>query len=283
MDLRPSPIAGQWYSGHAPSLTRSVDGYLDAAKAGVRAPAGKIVGVIAPHAGHKYSGPVAAYAFEAVRGLEVETVTILCPSHFHDDGLLITSGHEAYTTPLGTVAVDREAAAGLRAELAVTLSLPGDLALAAIRHDREHAIEIELPFLQRVLPDGFQLIPVMLRDQSPRTARALGLALAKVLRGRRALIVGSSDLSHYYPQLIAEELDAEMLKQIDAFDPDGVLAAEAEGRGLACGHGAIAATLWAARELGANHAHVLKHATSGDVSGDYAQVVGYGAAVIWKE
>src|SRR3989304_7298627 len=120
MDPSPSPIAGQWYSGHAPSLPRSVDGYLDAAKAGVRAPAGKIVGVIAPHAGHKYSGPVAAYAFEAVRGLEVETVTILCPSHFHDEGLLITSGHEAYTTPLGARAGDREAAAGLRAGLALT-------------------------------------------------------------------------------------------------------------------------------------------------------------------
>jgi AmmeMemoRadiSam system protein B len=182
------------------------------------------------------------------------------------------------------VAVDREAAARLRAELAAALSLPGDVALAAIRHDREHAIEIELPFLQRVLAADFKLIPVMLRDQSPRTARALGLALAKVLReaGHRALIVGSSDLSHYYPQPIAKKLDAEMLKQIDAFDPEGVLAAEAEGKGFACGHGAIAATLWAARELGANHAQVLKHATSGDTSGDYSQVVGYGAAVIWR-
>jgi hypothetical protein len=182
------------------------------------------------------------------------------------------------------VEVDQEAVAALRAELAAALGLSGDLALVAIRRDREHAIEIELPFLQRVLGEGFTLIPVMLRDQSPRVARALGLALGKVLRaaGHRALIVGSSDLSHFYPQPGAERLDAEMLKQIDAFDPDGVLAAEAEGRGFACGHGAIAATLWAARELGATRARVLKHATSGDVSGDYAQVVGYGAAVIWK-
>jgi MEMO1 family protein len=283
MDLRPSPIAGQWYSGHAPSLARSVDAYLEAAKAEVHTPAGEIVGVIAPHAGHKYSGPVAAYAFEAVRGLKVDTVTIMCPSHFHDDGLLITSSHEAYATPLGTVPVDQEALELLRADLAAALSVPGDFALAAIRHDHEHAIEIELPFLQRVLAEGFNLIPVMLRDQSPRVARALGLALAKVLRGRRALLVGSSDLSHYYPQPIAQQLDAEMLKQIGAFDPDGVLVTEAEGRGFACGHGAIAAALWAARELGANHAQVLKHATSGDTSGDYAQVVGYGAAVIWKE
>ena len=283
MDLRPSPIAGQWYAGHAPVLAQSVDSYLEAATAA--APPGEIVGVIAPHAGHKYSGAVAAYAFQAVRAAPVKTVAILCPSHFHDDGPLLTSAHAAYATPLGAVEVDREAVARLRAELAAALRLPGDLALAAVRHDHEHAIEIELPFLQRVLPEGFTLIPVMLRDQSPRVARALGLALANVLRaaGRRALVVGSSDLSHFYPQALADRLDAEMLKQIDAFDPEGVLAAEAEGRGFACGHGAIAATLWATHELGATHARVLKHATSGDVSGDYSQVVGYGAAVIWKE
>jgi AmmeMemoRadiSam system protein B len=283
MDLRPSPIAGQWYSGQAASLTRIVDGYLEAAKADLRAPPGEIVGMIAPHAGHRYSGPVAAYAFEAVRGLSVDTVVIMCPSHFHDDGLLVTSQHEAYTTPLGTVPVDQEAIHRLRADLAAALNVSGDLALAAIRHDREHAVEIELPFLQRVLAEGWKLIPLMLREQSPGVARALGMALANLLRGRRALVVGSSDLSHYYPHEIAKKLDAVMLKQIDAFDPDGVLAAEAEGRGFACGHGAIAAALWAARELGANRARVLKHATSGDVSGDYAQVVGYGAAVIWKE
>ncbi len=280
MDLRPSPIAGQWYSGHGPSLARQVDDFLNAAK--VEAPTGEIVGVITPHAGHKYSGAVAGYAFQAVRHLPVTTVAILCPSHFHADGPLLTSGHEAYATPLGAVEVDQEAVAALRAGLAAALGLSGDLALVAIRHDREHAIEIELPFLQRVLTEGFSLIPVMLRDQSPRAARALGQALAKTLQGHRALIVGSSDLSHFYPQPVAERLDAEMLKQVDAFDPDGVLAAEAEGRGFACGHGAIAATLWAARELGATRARVLKHATSGDVSGDYAQVVGYGAAVIWK-
>jgi hypothetical protein len=280
MDLRPSPIAGQWYAAHAPSLKNLVDGYVDAAS--VEIPNGKIVGVIAPHAGHKYSGPVAGYAFRAVRNLPVETVVIACPSHFHDDGPLVTSAHEAYATPLGAAEVDQAALAALRAELADALGVPGEALLPAIRHDREHAIEIELPFLQRVLPEGFKLIPIMLRDQSSRLARALGAALARILRERRALLVGSSDLSHFYPQQLAARLDAEMLKQIDAFDPDGVLAAEAEGRGFACGHGAIAATLWAARELGADHARVLKHATSGDVSGDYSQVVGYGAAVIWK-
>jgi AmmeMemoRadiSam system protein B len=134
-----------------------------------------------------------------------------------------------------------------------------------------------------VQPEGsFKLIPVMMRDQSRAVSQALGHALAAVLRGRAALLVASSDLSHFYPQRLAEALDSYLLERVDAYDPEGVLAAEEEGRGFACGKGAIAAVLWAARELGAEHVRVLKHATSGDVSGDYTQVVGYGAAVIWK-
>jgi AmmeMemoRadiSam system protein B len=258
-----------------------VDAYLTAAD--VEAPSGEIVGLIVPHAGHLYSGPVAAHAFRAARGMQVETVAILCPSHFHDDGPLLTSGHDAYETPLGRVSVDREVIDRLSADLARSTAAEGQTLPVPIRRDREHAIEIELPFLQRVLLPGFGLVPLMLRDQSAPAMHTLGQALAGALVGRRALVVGSSDLSHYFPQAVAVQLDAEMLRQIDAFDPEGVLAAEAQGRGQACGYGAIAATLWAARALGANHARVLKHATSGEVSGDYAGVVGYGAAVIWKD
>jgi len=161
-----------------------------------------------------------------------------------------------------------------------------DQMLVEIRNDREHAIEIELPFLQRTLTGNFKLIPLMLRDQSERVTRALASALTKILSGQRALIVASSDLSHFFPQAIAQKLDREILQYIDSCDPSGLLTAEAQaeakGYGLACGYGAIAATLWAARELGATHAKVLHHATSGDVTGDYSQVVGYGAGVIWK-
>ncbi|MGH2522225.1 MAG: AmmeMemoRadiSam system protein B [Anaerolineales bacterium] len=299
MDLRPSPIAGRWYPSQAPALAAAVDQYLSAAQ--VDLPAGEVVGLLAPHAGHVYSGPVAAYAFRAVRNLPVDVVAILCPSHFHDDAPLLTSGHAAYATPLGEIEIDREAIDRLREEIIhnlqeqATAALPGSAAeitlaqiqkeglLVEIRRDREHAIEIELPFLQRTLAPGFTLIPIMLREQSGPIAHALGLALAKVLHGRRALVIASSDLSHYYPAPIAKRLDAEMLRHVDAFDPAGVLAAQAAEQGLACGYGAIAATLWATRELGATQARVLKHATSGDVSGDDDQVVGYGAAVIWKE
>jgi AmmeMemoRadiSam system protein B len=111
---------------------------------------------------------------------------------------------------------------------------------------------------------------------------ALGTSLARVLANKDALLVASSDLSHFYNQEQAVQLDMEMLHQIEAFDPQGILRAEEEGKGFACGRIAVAAVLWAAREMGANTVQILKHATSGDVTGDYSGVVGYGAAVITR-
>lgn len=271
-DVRPSPIAGQWYPGDPKRLTATVDDYLAAAP--MTDISGELLGVVAPHAGHPYSGLVAAHAFKAAQRLAADTVVITCPSHFHDTGPLLTTGHEAYATPLGEVPVDHEALT----QLSKACVIP----IVPIRRDREHAIEIELPFLQRLFTD-FKLIPIMIRDQTLAVVSVLAQALTDTLRGRRVLYVASSDLSHFYPQAVAQKLDAYLLSKIDAFDPAGVLQAEEEGKGFACGKGAIATTLMVARELGATRARVIKHATSGDVTGDYNQVVGYGAAVIWKQ
>jgi AmmeMemoRadiSam system protein B len=281
-DIRPSPIAGRWYPRDADALRQAVDEYLDAVPPSAAPAAEAVVGLLAPHAGLMYSGPVAAHAFRAVRGASVDVVALVCPSHFHADGPALTSGHQAYVTPLGVVQVDRAGLSQVRAGLGTRLGRSPERALVEIRHDHEHAIEIELPFLQRALAGDFALLPIMLRDQSDEMALALGEALVQALAGRRALLVASSDLSHYFPQPRAEQLDAEMLRQVAALDPQGVLATQAAGRGQACGPGAIAAVLWAARALGAAQARVLRHATSGDVSGDFEQVVGYGAAVVWK-
>src|SRR6185436_5055628 len=140
----------------------------------------------------------------------------------------------------------------------------------------------ELPFLQRALSGGFKLLPIMIHQQEVDVARKLGLALAKVLEGKNALMVASTDLSHFYDQTTAERLDREMLRRFESFDPESIFEAEQTGKAFACGHAAVAAVLWAARELGANQVQVLHHATSGDVTGDYSSVVGYGAAVILK-
>jgi AmmeMemoRadiSam system protein B len=276
LDLRPSPIAGQWYPADPEHLAMSVDRYIQAAR--LPPIEGEVVAVMSPHAGHRYSGAVAGYAFAALRGLKPQVVAVVSPMHYFVTPPLLTTGHEAYQTPLGVIPVDWEAVEALNA----ALQDQAGLRLSSIKNDPEHSLEIELPFLQRVLRDEFRLLPVMVRDPSPRVAQALGQALAKVLQGRSALLVASTDLSHYYPQSVAEALDGEMLRRVEAFDPQGVLDAEEEGKGYACGRGALAAVLWAAKALGADRVKILHYATSGDVTGDYSQVVGYGAAVVLR-
>ena len=273
-DLRPSPIAGRWYPGDPARLSASVDRSLDA----VELPAieGEIVGLIAPHAGHVYSGSVAAHAFAAVRGQRPDLVAVISPLHYPYPYPLLTSGHQAYYTPLGAIPVDRKAVDALDERLQAALGF----GLTPIWQDEEHSLEIELPFLQRALAGDFSLLPVMVREQDARVAKVLGQALAQTLKEKNSLLVASSDLSHFYTQDQARVLDEELLRRVAAFDPEGVLRAEEEGRGFACGRGAIAAVLWAAQALGADSVQVVNYATSGDVTGDFTRVVGYGAAVI---
>lgn len=275
-DVRPSPIVGRWYPRDPGRLARSVDAYLDSA----RLPEldGTVVAVMAPHAGHAYSGPVAGHAFAAVRGSAPGLVAVVGPMHDYHPEMLLGSGHQAYGTPLGTVPVDQAALRRLDARLEAEIGRP----LTLVRDDTEHSVEIELPFLQRALRSAFQVLPVMVRGSRPEVVRGLGRALAAVLRDRAGLLVASTDLSHYCTQEAADRLDAELLRRVEALDPDGVLRAEDEGAGFACGAGALAAVLWAARDLAADGVRILCHATSGDVTGEHEEVVGYGAAVMYR-
>jgi hypothetical protein len=276
LDARPSPLAGRWYPAESRLLSDSVDGYIAAAQ--LPPIDERIIAVVAPHAGHLYSGPVAGYAFAALRGLRPDLVVIVSPMHHPYAQPLLTSAHEAYQTPLGPIPIDR----GAVQMLSDTLTSELGFGLSAVRNDPEHSLEIELPFLQRALAAPFQLLPVMMREQSARVSEILGRALAKTLSARDVILVASTDLSHFYSQDQAGGLDAEMLRQVEAFDPQGVIRIEEEGKGFACGRFALAAVMWAAKELGANRVRVLHHATSGDVTGDYLEVVGYGAAVITR-
>ena len=146
----------------------------------------------------------------------------------------------------------------------------------------EHSLEIELPFLQRALVSNWKLLPVMVRARELRVSQGLGKALAQVLRGKSYVLVASTDLSHFYNQQTALAYDRAMLNAIESFDPAAAFDLERAGKGFACGLGAFTAVLWAAKELGADKVKVLRHATSGNVTGDYSSVVGYGAAVIVK-
>jgi AmmeMemoRadiSam system protein B len=273
-DPRPSPIAGTWYPGNPDVLRESIDEQLNAAE--ITLPQGEIIGVVAPHAGHRYSGHVAAHAFKCFQGLEPEVVAVVSPLHSYYPGKVISTAYGSYVTPLGEIPVNHKLIDLLNE------TLQGKISIIKVKQDSEHSLEIELPFLQRVLHQPFQLLPLMIMDQSASVTEPLGHAIAQSLEGISSLLVASSDLSHFYPAQVAKKYDNTLLSRIEAFDPDAVLNAEDEGVGFACGRGAIATVLWAARDLGADQVKILKYAHSGDVTGDNHSVVGYGSALIYK-
>lgn len=237
------------------------------------------MGIVAPHAGHLYSGPIAGYAFAALRGLKPEVVVIVSPMHYPYPQPFLTSAHAAYQTPLGIVDIDQAIIRSIQNQMAAEL----DLELTQVGNDQEHSLEIELPFLQRVLDTRFRIVPIMVRDYNPRRIRIFGNIIAKTLLGKKYVLVASTDLSHFYSQEQAEIFDKEFLRRLETFDAELVLRAEEEGKAFACGRSAVAAVMWAAKDLGANTMQVLHYGTSGDVTGDYSQVVGYAAAVITRK
>src|SRR5260221_2017263 len=233
LDVRPSPIAGTWYEGNAKTLARSVDENLNSAH--LPELDGEVIGVIAPHAGHRYSGVVAGYAFATLRGLSPKLVAVISPFHNLTRYPLITTAHGAYSTPLGNIEVDKVALDELKTHL--------DISITPVVADKEHSLEIELPFLQRALTGDFKLLPIMVRAQEIDVAKKLGLALAKVLKNKNAVLVASTDLSHFYDQTTANILDAEMLKCFESFEPESIFEAEQAGKAFACGYAAVAAVL----------------------------------------
>jgi len=275
--VRPSPIAGRWYEGDPARLAEQVDAFL--AEARIPPLEGEVIGLVAPHAGHIYSGGTAAYAFKTVQGQSFPLVAVISPLHGFHPAPALTSAHQAYQTPLGKIWIDEPALQ----RLDESLYRQAGWKLTRIVRDQEHSLEIELPFLQRSLAGEFKLLPVMLRSQEYDEIWQLADALVEAVRDQKALLVASTDLSHFYPERVANELDSEMLRQIASFSPEGVLQAEREERGFACGVAAVAAVLRAARALGANSVEVLHHSTSADETGDRRSDVGYGAAVILKK
>lgn len=268
-DIRRSVIAGSWYPGTKAELARTVDGFLANAKK--EELGGELMGLIAPHAGYVYSGQVAAYAYKQLEGLDFPIVAIVSPVHRMFVGRYAVTAKRYYETPLGLVEVDGE----------LVDALDEAVGLNRVERDDEHSLEIQLPFLQRVL-GRFKLLPVMMGDQSLPACRALGEALAGVLRGKRALLVASTDLSHFHPYDTAVRLDRVVLDHIEKFDPEGLALDLERGRCEACGGGPVIAVMLAAKALGANRARVLKYANSGDVTGDRWQVVGYAAGAIYR-
>jgi AmmeMemoRadiSam system protein B len=272
--VRRAAVAGSWYPGSQEALQHEVDALVAEAHVPDLPP---VVAVIAPHAGMMFSGGVAAHAYRAVKGRKYQIVALVGPSHYVGfDGVAIYD-NGAFETPLGRLEVDDRAAAALMA--ATGLIRPHPTA-----HAREHSLEMQLPFLQRVV--DARIVPMVIGYQTRATILALARALASALGGRDALIVASTDLSHYFDAERAEKLDGLVARFVGDFDPDGLLnefesyPEHERGRYVACGGGAAIAVMMAARELGASGARVLKYAHSGDVSGDRSAVVGYLAAAL---
>lgn len=276
-DLRPAALAGQWYRANPTQLKEEVSGYISETRSKAISQE-QVLGLVAPHAGHIYSGPVAGHAFAAVQGHHYDTVAILSPYHAGHYAPIISTAHDGYSTPLGNIPVDVDNLSHLEERLAEN----GGPDITPISRDGEHAVEIELPFLQTTLDGEFKLLPLMLASFHTADAAQLGAALAETLSGQNALLIASSDLSHFYPQETAQILDQNVLDAIATFDPNIVLEVHHNGKGQACGLTSILAVMHATRLLGANTARILNYATSGAVSGDYQRVVGYSAAVFLR-
>lgn len=267
--IRAPACAGSWYPGTAAGLTAEIDRYCSRVTSRV---AGDLTALVSPHAGLMYSGPVAAHAYAQLRGRTYDAVILVGPSHYvgFEGAALFPRG--AFATPLGHAVVAEDLADAIMA----ATPLAQDRRAA---HQREHSLEMQVPFIQRFLP-GVAIVPILLGHQTRAASAGLGDALARAAAGRRVLLVASSDLSHYHDAARAARLDAVVTDALDAFDIDALEAALERSPEHACGGGPMVAVLRAARALGAREARVLCYADSGDVSGDKSAVVGYVAAAV---
>ncbi|HJZ70791.1 MAG TPA: AmmeMemoRadiSam system protein B [Vicinamibacterales bacterium] len=270
--IRKAAVAGTWYPGTAAALASAVDAHLSSADRRARDVAGEISALICPHAGLKYSGPVAAHAYRLLRDRAFDVAVLVGPSHFVGfDGVAIYPAG-GFETPYGIVRIDEAAAHALLSASAIVRE--HDAA-----HLREHSLEMQLPFLERLAPD-VPIVPLVMGYQTADTAFALGDALAAALRGRTALLIASTDLSHYQDAATASRLDRVVIDCVEGFDADALQSALTRNPDHACGGGPTVAVMRAARLAGARDSVVLNYADSGDVSGDKSAVVGYLAAAL---
>jgi AmmeMemoRadiSam system protein B/AmmeMemoRadiSam system protein A len=272
-EIREPILAGTWYPEKPEVLSRDIKRYLENAKK--EKIEGDILALVSPHAGYMYSGQVAAHAYRLVEGKTFETVVVLAPSHhvlFQGASIIPQGG---FRTPLGIIPIDADFSKKLMERRTEIKSIPE-------AHAREHALEIQLPFLQTVLK-SFKLVPIVMEPYwSWETCQAVAAGVAETAKGGNVLLIASSDLSHFHSYEQAVGLDKILLDDIDRFDAEGLRRDLKGNRTEACGGGPIIAVMLAAKALGANRGKVLTYKNSGDVTGDRSRVVGYGAGVFYR-
>jgi len=267
--VRPAVFAGQFYPDDPARLAADIDGFLKAA-APAAAPAPRVVGLIAPHAGYVYSGRTAGAAYALVRGLPYETVVIVAPSHRVGVEGVSVWPDGGFETPLGVARVD----SALAAEIA-------GAAHSRFRADafaEEHAVEVQVPFVQRAFP-GASIVPIVMGLPTRATIRTLAAALAKTCLARKVLVVASTDLSHFLPQARAETTDAETAALIQSMRTDTLIRKAEAGENIMCGGGPVAALLLLAEKAGRPRVEILARTDSSSFGGP---VVGYLAAAVFS-
>ena len=272
MLIRPPAVSGTFYPDDPTLLTLQVDHFLEE-HATTQLP-GTVLGLIVPHAGYRYSGFTAAAAYALLRHRQFSTAVIISPSHReYFNGISIFEG-DAYRTPLGLIETDTTLREKLRAH-------KGALTFSRFGHRTEHAVEVQLPFLQRI-NDELRILPIVMGDQRPELCMLLGRILAEETDPSSTVIIASSDLSHMHPHHEARRLDSIATEAILALSPSRLLHDLAAGSTEACGGGPISALLQTCILHKADGAHVLHQCTSGDVTGEESRVVGYLSAAITR-
>jgi AmmeMemoRadiSam system protein B/AmmeMemoRadiSam system protein A len=277
--VRQAAVAGSFYPADPKVLSAMIDDLL--AKVTVPQITDPILAVVAPHAGYEYSGPVAAYTYAQLKGHKYTRVVVIAPTHHVSFDFTSIYDGDDYATPLGNVPVDKAFAQKL-------VKMSSTMKLSSEGHDPtsaggEHAVEVQLPWLQKVL-GNFEVVPIVMGDQSYENSRALGVALAKLIKkeGGDTLVLASSDLSHYHTYDDAVTIDHKTLNALQAWDYFSMSRNFQTRIWEACGGAPIVAAMIYAELMGANQARVLKYENSGDVTGDHSRVVGYSADVFVK-
>jgi MEMO1 family protein len=265
--IRPPAVAGHFYSSDPAELARDVDGYLAPGTADQPA-----LGCVVPHAGYIYSGHVAGAVYSA---LQIPSRLILLgPRHFPGGEPLAILSEGSWTTPLGDAQIDTALAAQLKHAFP---RLREDM----VAHQREHSLEVQLPFLQRIAGD-FRFVPIVLGTDRYGVLEELGHAIAKVVAAQKSpvLIVASSDMNHYESDPVTREKDGLAIARILALDPRGLYDTVRSEEITMCGIAAAVVMLVAVNDLGAKNAALIRYATSGDINGERDRVVGYAGIVI---
>lgn len=270
--IRQPAVAGQFYPANPLELRAVVDSFTRASAASKEDSQIRAIGCVAPHAGYVYSGGVAGALY---RRLKLPTrYIILCPNHTGLGEPLAIMSTGAWSTPLGNVLLDEELASALKNRF--SLLTEDDAA-----HRLEHAVEVQLPFLQVLCP-VFRFVPITVGISHFEVLSALGVAIASTIReaGEEVLVVASSDMNHYESDSVTRVKDRRAIEQVLALSPRGLYEVVRKGNISMCGYGPTVAMLTAAQKFGATEAELIRYATSGDVSGEYERVVGYAGIAV---